>query len=102
MLTDQELQCAVSDDKHLLTDPVSLRTCRHLVCKKCLNDNDFKSITCNVCSSINHESFDKIEISASSKQEIKRHLDEIFEILKTEANMKVNGLKGNLNNLKCL
>ena len=96
MLTDQEVSCAISSSKHSLVDPVSLRKCGHLVCNKCLN-GDYKSITCNICVSTNNKTFNKIEISTTSKQEIEKHLDAIFEILQKEANVKIKELKGSLN-----
>ena len=52
--TFEELECALSYNKHFVKEPVLLSNCGHCVCKKCLpctKDTD-ESIKCVICQEV--------------------------------------------------
>ena len=89
----EELQCAYSDFKHFLIDPITLSNCGHSVCKNCLPNDKTCSIKCKICNIVTEQDFSKIQTSKALKQALKLCLSNIFEVIENETTLKLDELK---------
>jgi hypothetical protein len=88
----EELECAASEEKHFIIDPITLPNCGHSVCKNCLLKEKSNSIKCNKCGVIT-EDFSKFQITKGLKEILKLCLGNIFEMIETQTISKLNELK---------
>jgi transcription elongation factor Elf1 len=90
----EELKCTTSDQQHFLTEPITLHSCGHSICKKSARKNSLKKITCKICGLESELDFRKIEASKSSQKLLKMCLEDVFKILEAEISPKLNEIKG--------
>jgi hypothetical protein len=97
MLTEEALEtieCALSEEKHFLIEPITLNKCGHSICAKCLPSKSVEKITCGICGIINEQDFANSSVSKPTQLFIKSCMGEIFKILKAENSCKLSELKG--------
>ena len=87
----KELQCAFSNVKHFVIEPITLSNCGHAVCKNCLS-NETSSVKCKICGVISEQDFSKTQTSKALKQALKICLGSIFDIIEKETSEKLNKL----------
>jgi hypothetical protein len=88
----EELQCAFSNEKHFLIEPIPLTKCGHAVCKKCLPTG---LITCKKCNTFINEDLSDISVSKAIEQTIKAFKENIFQSLEIKTKSKLDELKCN-------
>ena len=93
--SSQEFQCAISNEKHFLIDPILLFNCGHCVCKTCIQDGEVTSINCSICGIITTMDFSKIQIIKGLKMALQLSFGSIFEIIEKETSSKFSRLKSN-------
>ena len=91
--TLEELKCASSDEEHFTIDPITLSNCGHSICKNCIPKDDLKEIKCKLCGLNSEQDFNKFQVSKSAQKLLKIYLDNVFSILQSETNIKLNELK---------
>ena len=91
-----ELQCAFSNVKHFVIEPITLSKCGHAVCKNCL-PNETTLVKCKICNEISEQDFSKAQTSKALKQALKICLGSIFNIIENETSEKLDKLKSKLN-----
>ena len=94
--TLEDLKCASSDQEHFVIEPISLHNCGHSVCKKCVSKDDLKEIKCKKCGLVSKQDLNEIQASKGIQKLLKIYLEDIFQILKEEASLKLSELKGML------
>ena len=88
-----EFQCALSDDKHFIIEPITLANCGHSVCKSCLPNGKLSSIKCAKCGIITNQDLSKIQVSKALKQTLKYFLGDMLAVIERETSAKLNSLK---------
>lgn len=48
-ITEEEFTCALSNDRHIVKEPIKLSNCNHVTCKMCLPVNRHKKVKCKFC-----------------------------------------------------
>jgi hypothetical protein len=95
--TLNELQCASSHEKHFIVEPITLAKCGHSICKSCI-PKYVKEIKCCICGLISEQNFDEFKVSKTSQKLLHLCIEDVFKILKVDANSKVAYFKGNFLN----
>jgi hypothetical protein len=90
----EELECAASEEKHFIIDPITLPNCGHSVCKNCLLKEKSNSIKCNKCG-VTTEDFSKFQITKGLKEILKLCLGNMLR----KISLKI-GVWRNLKNTK--
>ena len=95
MITEEclkELYCAVSHEKHFITNPITLSNCGHSVCHKCL-PKEATLIRCKICDVETKDDFNRIFISRGLTEGLKHLFGEICKVIEKETSMKLNHLE---------
>lgn len=92
--TYEEFECALSLDKHIVKEPISLQ-CGHCICKSCIPlESNAKNNTCKVCGKVNDRDLTLDSESIAIKKAIKRNLYGLLSVI-------VKQLEKSIENLKC-
>ena len=91
-----DYQCAISNERHFLVDPILLVNCGHCVCKGCLQNGEMTLINCSICGIASELEFSKIQKARG----FKTALQISFELIERETFSKFNKLKSNKNSFK--
>lgn len=103
----QTLQCGLSNDDHILMQPVSL-SCGHSVCKKCIPLNfNYDGVEtgcgtihneqinkCKLCGKQNTINLNQMNESQPVKQLLKLYLNDLFQMLEERFDESIKSLKG--------
>jgi hypothetical protein len=90
----QDFQCAFSNDKHFIIEPIVLSNCGHTVCKSCLSKGTITAIKCNVCGEISQH-INNTKESTSLRNALKFFLGNMFTILEKQTTIQLDKLKSN-------
>jgi hypothetical protein len=88
-----EYECALSDDKHFLKEPIIIPCCGHSICKNCLPKEENSVIKCKICGVITKKDLSNDKEAISLKISFKRNLESLFNILEKQTSSQVNKLK---------
>ena len=89
-----DFKCALSsEDRHFIIEPILLIKCGHSVCKACLPNNSISLIKCKTCGVISEFDFRESKVSTALKKTMKYVYENMYQILETEMNSKLNSLK---------
>ena len=90
---NEELECAISNDRHIVLDPVVLG-CSHLCCRDCLIGKKSELNKCNVCSQIvDANMFTEVNPKSMLAQNIRLKIDSLLKRLIDNANNHLETLK---------
>jgi hypothetical protein len=89
--TFKEFECALSDDRHFLHEPIEL-PCGDCACKSCIPKDD--EYICNSCNEVIKNKFVYQKKSNSIQLGFKRHLDDVFKIIEKQSLKSIDELKG--------
>lgn len=89
-----EFECAVSDDKHFIRQPIILPSCGHSICKHCL-PTEANFIKCKLCSEITNRDLSNDKEAISLKISFKRNLESLFHIIENRSKIQLDQLKSN-------
>ena len=95
-----DYQCAISNERHFLIDPILLVSCGHCVCKGCLQNGEITLINCSICGIASELDFSKIQIVRGLKKALQLSFGSIFESIEKETSSKLNKLKSNKSSFK--
>jgi hypothetical protein len=84
-------ECAVSDEKHILQNPIEL-TCNHFICQKCLL-NPTREIKCKICGQVNRNDLSKSQISNEFQLRIRKNLHGLLVCLEEQITNSLADLK---------
>ncbi len=89
-----EFECALSNDKHFIKEPITLSSCGHSVCRSCLptNKNDHQ-IKCKICAEVTARDLSNDKESISIKIAFKRNLQSLMQILEKQSTIQLNKFK---------
>ena len=85
------VECAYSQDKHLLHEAVAL-SCGHYICKKCIPEANNK-ITCLKCKTINTNDLSTCKESQVVKYYMNNHLKDLTELIQDKISNEIEILK---------
>lgn len=87
------IQCAISHDKHIVMNPITL-SCGHPICKDCIPfDDKFNLIKCLTCNEFNSHNLLNQKESKATKGLLKLHLNDLFEMIKERFTESIEQLK---------
>lgn len=93
--TYEELECALSQDRHFIQDPIPLTTCIHAACKRCICENNrLTNIKCNICGVETNRDLRNDSISIAIKRLLKANLENLLKIVEIKTEDSINHLKG--------
>ncbi len=95
----QDFQCALTDDKHFIIEPIVLTNCGHTVCKRCLSKSKTKLINCRVCNVVTEQDLSKASESKAIKQAIEVFLGNIISVIDEQTTKQLNDLKSIIKSL---
>lgn len=79
--TLEELECAISNDKHFLRQPIAL-SCGHCACRSCINLEIKKEfLECTICKELNTFCLDNAKESIATKKLIQSSLYKLLQII---------------------
>lgn len=90
-----QVECALSIDRHFVKNPIEFKVCEHVVCQDCIPKKANSSIKCNICGM--QTSVDQLinsPVSAKIKHLLKSNFANMLQILETEALNTVKKMKG--------
>lgn len=91
--TYEELECALSHDRHFVKGPIILTSCGHATCKECIPQNRSDKLLCNICGKETNRDISNDCISISTKRLLNANIENLFKILEVQASHSLNGLK---------
>jgi myo-inositol-1-phosphate synthase len=91
-----EFKCALSEDKHFIVESILLIKCGHSACKVCLPNDNTNIIKCKTCDVVSEFDFKSSKVSIALRRTMKYVYEDIYKILETDMNSKLNYLKSNL------
>ena len=92
--TLEDLKCAISDEEHFVTEPITLPNCGHSICKKCIPKDDLKQFRCKLCGLVSKQDLTEFEVSKGTHKLLKIYLEDIFNTIEIETGFKLNEIKG--------
>ena len=90
--TYEELECALSFNKHFVNEPILLSNCGHCVCKRCLphpKDTD-ESIKCKICSEVTDIKLICDKECVPVKKNLLRNVGNLLEIIDEKMKKTIN------------
>ena len=93
--TYEELECALSINKHFVKEPILLPNCGHCVCKRCLPKETNDPIKCELCKEICEKekiSYDKECIPI--KKCLLRNLGNLLKIISEKMKSSIDHISG--------
>lgn len=92
-----EFECALSNDKHFVKEPIALPQCGHCVCKLCLLNLNSNVIKCKKCSNLNEfKDLDNLKETNSIKKAIKTNFDNLIKVIEVQTIKSLEKLKSKL------
>lgn len=88
-----EFKCALSEDKHFIIEPILLIKCGHSACKACLPNDNTNIIKCKTCDVVSEFDSKASKVSIALRRTMKYVYEDIYKILETDMNSKLNYLK---------
>lgn len=92
--TFEELECAVSDDRHFVNEPIILPACGHSLCRCCIPKTDAKIIKCKICNTITERDISNDKECLAAKKSIQRNLESLLKIIEKQAAKSIERVKG--------
>ena len=88
------LQCAFSNDKHIVCEPISM-PCGHSICRNCINNNLAQPFHCRFCGkSINTSSLVGFDESPAIDYIIEENIQKLYTLLEETFRKELNDFKG--------
>ena len=91
-----EFRCCLSDDKHLIIQPILLAKCGHSACKECFHKDNQKVVKCKKFEVVSEFDFTASQVSTALKISMKFLYEAMFQVLEKETSSKINDLKSYL------
>ena len=91
-----EFGCALSEDNHIVQDPLMLNPCRHYVCKDCLNRTNINLIKCRFCSGFTKRDLVSGDGCSIIRDSIKLNIEKFFVVIQNQMNKARNIFLGML------
>lgn len=91
--TYEALECALSEDKHFIKDPIVLTSCGHTACKICVKQNYSDTVTCYKCGTETDRDLRNDNISLGIKEYFKSNLDNLLKIIEKQTEITLEQLK---------
>lgn len=90
--TLESVQCAISEDKHIVMCPLGL-SCGHTICKKCIPQDQNTQILCIICNEINENNLARSKELSGIKSLIKQNLNALFSIVESKIKISYDEFK---------